>query len=125
MRDLNQLFDSMDPAPFHERDLNRDAEAFIVDSAKDLATNAPLALDVQVDQPGAAEDETRVVRQAMRVHFARRAEGAQRDLRQLLRRGRTSLAIGLPFLGASWPGETWPPACWTSGRWPTCSGRAC
>jgi hypothetical protein len=27
---LNQLFNSMDPSPFHERDLDHDAEEFIV-----------------------------------------------------------------------------------------------
>jgi hypothetical protein len=101
VQDLSQLFHSMDPAPFHEKDLDREAEAFIVDSAKDLATDGALALVVYLDQTGTSGDETRIVGDAIRVHFARRAERARRDLRQLLRRGRTSLAIGLPLLGAS------------------------
>ena len=28
-----QLFNSLDPSPFHERDLDEDAEQYIVDSA--------------------------------------------------------------------------------------------
>jgi hypothetical protein len=99
VRDFSQLFHSMDPAPFHERDLDREAEAFIVNSAKDLATDGPLALVVYLDQTGV--DETGILGEAIRVHFARRVEGARRELRQLLRRGRTSLTIGLPLLGAS------------------------
>jgi hypothetical protein len=63
--------------------------------------DGPLALVVYLDQTGTSGDETRVVGEAVRVHFARRAESARRELRQLLRRGRMSLAIGLPFLGAS------------------------
>ena len=30
LRRIEQLFDSFDPAPFHEKDLDRDAEEFIV-----------------------------------------------------------------------------------------------
>ena len=30
LTELNQLFNSMDPSPFHERDLDHDAEEFIV-----------------------------------------------------------------------------------------------
>ena len=29
LRDVNQLFNTMDPSPFHERDLDSDAEEFI------------------------------------------------------------------------------------------------
>jgi hypothetical protein len=35
------------------------------------------------------------------VHFARQSQRLRRELRELLRRGWTSLAIGLVFLGAS------------------------
>jgi hypothetical protein len=101
LRDLEQLFHSMDPAPFHERDLDREAEAFIVDSARELDPDVPLELIVYVDQHGTSADETRIVGEAIRVHFVRRAESSRRELRELLRRGRTSLAIGLPFLGVS------------------------
>jgi hypothetical protein len=101
VRDLGQLFHSMDPAPFHEKELDPAAEAFIVSSARELPTDAPLALFVYLDQPSPSEDERRTVAQAIHMHFARRAESSRRELRQLLRRGRTSLAIGLPFLAAS------------------------
>ena len=36
---LNQLFNSLDPSPFHERDLDQDAEEYIVSSA--LAKRGP------------------------------------------------------------------------------------
>jgi hypothetical protein len=101
VRDLSQLFHSMDPAPFHEKELDPAAEAFIVSSARELPADARLALFIYLDQTAPSEDESRTVAQAIHLHFARRAESSRRELRQLLRRGRTSLAIGLSFLAAS------------------------
>lgn len=37
LNDLNQLFNSMDPSPFHERDLDHNAEEFIVSRAMEHA----------------------------------------------------------------------------------------
>lgn len=101
VRDLDQLFNSMDPSPFHRKTLDRDAEEFIVASAKELPADAPLALLVQLARPPGRADESGLLREAIRQHFARRREMARRELRQLLRRGRKSLLIGLPLLAAS------------------------
>jgi hypothetical protein len=101
VRELTQLFDSMDPSPFRERDLDPEAEEYILGSAKDLPSDTPIVLVVHVDRPSTEMDESRVLREAVHVHFARRSQSKHRELRQLLRRGRTSLAIGLVFLAAS------------------------
>jgi hypothetical protein len=37
-----QLFNSLDPSPFHERDLDQDAEEYIVDSADEYPLKKPL-----------------------------------------------------------------------------------
>ena len=42
--ELRQLFNAIDPSPFRERDLDPNAEQFIVDWARDLPRDAPLAL---------------------------------------------------------------------------------
>ena len=57
-RDLIQLFNSLDPSPFPERDLDDEAEAFIVSWAKDF-TNRPLShryssSDARINQGRAA-----------------------------------------------------------------------
>jgi hypothetical protein len=101
VRELSQLFHSLDPSPFHERDLDRAAEAFIVGAARELPTHVPLDLVVHLGQPGPSADEAHTVAEAIRTHFSRRARSSRRELRELLRRGRTSLAIGLSFLAAS------------------------
>jgi hypothetical protein len=99
LKDLRQLFDSMDPSPFRERDLDVKAEEFIVDSARELLTRAPLkALVIHLDQPIGLVDESHAVGDAVRTHFARRSRLFGRDLHQLLRRGFISLAIGVVFL---------------------------
>jgi hypothetical protein len=40
LRDMNQLFNSMDPSPFIEKDLDDDAEEFIVSWAQEFSPNS-------------------------------------------------------------------------------------
>ena len=95
---LDQLFESLDHSPFRERDLDRNAEEYIVDSIKELPARVPCRLVIYLDKPGGFDMETAVIARAIHVHFGRRAQVARQNLRQLLRRGSTSLAIGLGFL---------------------------
>jgi len=50
LRDLNQLFNSMDPSPFHEKDLNEDAEEFIVSWVNEYHRHDPVTLVVHLNQ---------------------------------------------------------------------------
>jgi hypothetical protein len=101
VRELDQLFDSMDPSPFHEKDLDRNAHEYIVSLARESPGAAPKALLVYLDKPIGPAEEGRLLGDAIRIYFARRANMTQRELRQLLRRGWISLIIGLTFLVAS------------------------
>jgi len=98
VRELTQIFNAIDPSPFAERDLNDETERFIVSWARDLPADAPLALSLEVSRPTPLRDPGPPVQEAVHVFFARRAETTGRELRALLRRGRTSLVIGLVFL---------------------------
>lgn len=97
LRELAQLFNSMDPSPFHDRDLDADAEEFIVGWARELAHDRELELVIQLAMPP-PDDRAAGVGQAVRHYFGSRAEMKQRDFRLLMRRGRTSLIVGLVFL---------------------------
>ena len=99
--ELRQLFNAIDPSPFRERDLDPRAEEFIVGWSRDHAADAPLALVVYLDRPAGAADEATILRDAIHEFFRQRAVGIRRTQRELFRRGRTSLAIGLAFLAAS------------------------
>ncbi len=98
LRELNQLFHTLDPSPFRERSLDDAAEAFIVSWARDLPQKADLELIVHVPDPRADGDLEKQVETAVQSHFLYLAEVKQREFRQLMARGRTSLLIGLSFL---------------------------
>lgn len=99
LRDMSQLFNSMDPSPFIEKDLDVDAEEFIVSWAQELPTDVPLRLRIYLEAWPAA-DPTDMIRQAVHNYFAHRAVIAGREFTRLLKQGRTSLMIGLAFLAA-------------------------
>jgi hypothetical protein len=99
--ELRQLFNAIDPSPFHERDLDPRAEAFIVEWARDLPRDAPLALRVHLERAPGRADEATLLGEAIHQYFKARAAGSRRNLRELFRRGRISLSIALAFLAAS------------------------
>ena len=99
--ELNQLFNAIDPAPFRQRDLDPDAEEFIVGWAREVPADAPLALVIHLDRPAGLPEEPAILRDAIREFFAERAQASRRRLRQLFRQGRTSLVIGIAFLAVS------------------------
>ena len=96
--ELRRLFNSIDPAPFRERDLDPAVEEFIVDWSREAPANAPLALLVRLDGTANSADDAGVVRDAIHQFFAQRAVSSRRRLRRLFRVGRISLMIGLAVL---------------------------
>lgn len=97
LQSLSQLFNSMDPSPFHERDIDRDAEEFIVSWARELPRQLPIELVLHLPELPPAGDTT-ALEPAVRHYFAERAELKEREYRRLLRQGRVSFVIGLAFL---------------------------
>lgn len=99
--ELKQLFDSIDPSPFREKDLDPRAEEFIVGWARDAGRDVPFALLVHVDHPPRATDEPLSLRDAVQEYFRQRSLATTRKLRQLYSVGRTSLVIGIVCLTLS------------------------
>lgn len=98
LRELAQLFDSLDPAPFHEKDLDRDAEEFIVSWAREYPPDAPLVFRLHLGEDQRRLDPERVVQDAIRNYFSYRSGLARLEVRRTLQLGRSSLVIGLLFL---------------------------
>lgn len=97
LREVGQLFNTMDPSPFHEKDLDADAEKFLVSWAQEFPAAAELTLAIHVqDAPG--EHEHAEVEHAVQHYFAYAARLQRREFRRLMREGRHSLVIGLGFL---------------------------
>jgi len=99
--ELRQLFNAIDPSPFRERDLDPRADEFIVEWARDLPRDAPLALRVHLERAAGRVDEATLLGDAIHQYFKARAASSRRTLRELFRRGRISLLIALAFLAAS------------------------
>jgi hypothetical protein len=99
LRDLEQFFNTMDPSPFHEKDLDTDVEEFIVSWAKEYPLEDPVRLVVHLQNaPELGTDSKEVIERAVHHYFGYKADLSRRELRQLFRAGRISLLIGLTFL---------------------------
>src|SRR5882724_5665800 len=99
LRELAQLFNSMDPSPFVDRDLDPAAEEFIASWARELPAGREYELVIHLSTPPPA-DRAAGTQDAVRRYFASRADLKRRELRQLMRLGRFSLTMGLLFLAA-------------------------
>jgi hypothetical protein len=99
LTELNQLFNSMDPSPFHERDLDHDAEEFIVSWAQEHPKQHDLKLVVHLARrPEGIADPQKLAADSVAHYFDYRAEMKLHELKRLMREGRASLLIGLVFL---------------------------
>jgi hypothetical protein len=106
LREIAQLFNSLDPSPFLDRDLDANAEEFVVSWAAEIPAHRELALRVHL---ATAPTPALNVGEAVRAYFQHRADHKQRELAQLLRRGRLSLVVGVGFLVACLVGAEFVP----------------
>jgi hypothetical protein len=101
LAELRQLFNSMDPAPIRERDLDPKATDYIVDWADETPRGQQLAMNLHLSAQPVRPGEAPAVGEAVREYFRGRADAKRRELSQLFKVGRISLVIGLAFLGAA------------------------
>lgn len=97
LRELNQLFNSMDPTPFHHKDLDRDAEEFIESWALEFPQDSRFSITIHLERMP-PDDPTALVGEAIHNYFDYKSELMRREVRVLLLEGRTSLFIGIGFL---------------------------
>jgi hypothetical protein len=98
--DIAQLFHTLDPFPFREKDLDREAEEYIVGWARELPGNQPIKIIIHFPNTEAQTKTATVLDEAFGRYFSDRAGAIQRDLNELFRVGRRSLAIGMAILVA-------------------------
>ena len=98
VEDIAQLFHTLDPFPFRERDLDSEAEQYIVGWARELTADQPIQIVVHFPQTVAQTKAARELGEAFGRYFAYRADRLQHDLNELFRIGRRSLAIGTAIL---------------------------
>jgi hypothetical protein len=98
IRQLGQLFNSMDPTPFLNRDLDPEAEAFIESWAREFPRGGRFHIAIHLEEPPQETDPTALATEAIHNFFHYKAQLTRHQLNQLLRDGRASLAIGLSFV---------------------------
>lgn len=92
-----QLFNSLDPAPFRERDLDANAAAYLVDAMRELHGHRHVKVVIHLPQPGDPATAGTIA-EAIHNFFRYREQAARLALRRVLRLGRASLLVGLLFL---------------------------
>ncbi|MDP2749338.1 MAG: hypothetical protein Q8O89_00725 [Nanoarchaeota archaeon] len=98
LREERQLFNSFDPAPFLERDLDDDAEQYIIDSVKEYPLKQKMRLTILLPKERRHKVSDAEIESAIKNHFNYNAKVMKKKLNELLAQGRTSLAIGILFL---------------------------
>jgi phytoene dehydrogenase-like protein len=93
-----QLFNSFDPAPFHEKELDTAAEHYIVDTVKDFPKKTQFKIKIYLPPDIATTERAQKIPQAIHNHFEYRMLVTDRKFRERFRHGRGSLIIGLTFL---------------------------
>src|SRR3954454_7804285 len=91
LEDLEQFFNTMDPSPFHEKDLDHDLEELIVSWPTEYPLHEPVRLVVHLQQRPAGVDVPSVIERALHNYFAYKTALNQREFKQLLREARLSL----------------------------------
>jgi hypothetical protein len=99
LRDLAQLFNSFDPSPFHERDLDPRAEEFIVSWARELPPHDVIRIVLHLPEATARAARQPELARAITHYFEDRAVIAERELREELRQGIRYAWVALPVLG--------------------------
>ena len=77
-RDMRQLFNAMDPAPFRERDLDPNADDYIVDWGREAPAGQPLGLVVQLGRETPTPETPRCCATRFTRTSAQRAQATRR-----------------------------------------------
>jgi hypothetical protein len=98
LRNVMQLFNSLDPSPFHEKELDPDAEEYIFNAVVDQPKKIPVKLVIYLPQESITDTTRHSIILGIHNHFVYKSSVSDRELRRLFERGRIVLAIAVSFL---------------------------
>lgn len=102
---LDQLFDSLDPAPFRSKALDRNAHTYLLESAGE---NSPRqSLSIAIHAPAALVEHLADITSAIHTHFALAHQQAERRHRHRRRIGRIALSAGMATLAVALLLRSW------------------
>lgn len=97
LNDLKQFFNTFDPSPFHDKDIDNDAERYIVESVRAFALPIKLKFVFYLP-PEHGEEAAKVLPLAIDNYFSYRSALMTRELRATFHEGKIALVLGTLFL---------------------------
>jgi hypothetical protein len=98
LRETRQLFHTLDPAPFRDKDLDDGAVDYLLEACREAGAHRDLRLVIHLPQHEAAGEAAHTLPEAIHNYFAYRERQSRADSRRMLRFGALSFGIGLVFL---------------------------
>ena len=98
LRTAHQLFDGRDPAPFRERDIDKDAVDYIVGAFEEIPAKSEVKLVLWLSETPDAPIANETLQEAVRLFFQAEVRRVRRRQRQHLRTGQLALGGGLFIL---------------------------
>jgi hypothetical protein len=98
LRNVMQLFNSLDPSPFHEKELDPDAEEYIFNAVLDQAKKIPVKMAIYLPEESIQDTTRESIILGIHNHFIYKSSVSDRELRRLFERGRLVLVIAMGIL---------------------------
>jgi hypothetical protein len=97
LADLNQFFNTFDPSPFHDKDIDDDAERYIINAVRSFPLKTKLKLVFYLPQ-AYHEEASKTLMYAIDNYFDFKATMASYELSSTFSEGRVALLFGVSFL---------------------------
>jgi len=98
LRNVMQLFNSLDPSPFHEKELDPNAEEYIFNAVVDQPKKIPVKMVIYLPENSITGTTRESIILGIHNHFIYRSSVSDRELRRLFERGRLVLVIAMGIL---------------------------
>ncbi len=98
---VQQFFNSFDPAPFREKELDNEAETYIVDAVKDFPPKTRFKIVIYLPDAAVDTKDALDIPEAIRAHFAYKALMQRRKFRERYVYGQFALIVGIAFLAVA------------------------
>jgi hypothetical protein len=100
IRKINQLFNSFDPSPFLEKDLDQDAFEYIVSAVGEHHLKVKQKIVIYMPKFEKRKVSEAEITKAIHHYFEYKKILAERSIKLKLQEGQVSLIIGIVFLGS-------------------------
>lgn len=95
---LMQIFNSFDPAPFNEKELDANAEVYIYNSVVEFPLRKPIELMIYIPASEIGKDTRETLEKVIKNHFSYKSLLTDVEFRKALQWGRRNLAISFIVL---------------------------